>query len=70
MGGKAPRAIAPPPPQPLPVYEPPPAPEPVAAMPTPDDANIDAAKKKKQALMMKRSGRASTMLSDGDDKLG
>ena len=71
MGGKAPKPVPIPAPIPLPVYTPPPLPEPVPAMPTPDDAAIEAAKKKEMALQMQRSGRASTMLSnDDEDTLG
>ena len=71
MGGKKPQLPPVPKPQPLPEYKPPPAPEPIAKMPTPDDAALATAAKKKQAMMMQRSGRASTNITGNeDDKLG
>lgn len=53
---------------------PPPAPAPVV-MPTPDTASITAAKQAQQAAAMARSGRMSTIMSQGNgtggsDKLG
>lgn len=48
-----------------------PEPTPTTAMPTPDDAAVMAAKKKKAAEIQQRSGRLSTILTDaGSDKLG
>lgn len=47
---------------------------PPAVMPTPDDEAVKAAKKRKTAASMQRSGRQSTILTDysdsGSDKLG
>jgi len=44
-------------------------PEP-APMPTIDDAAVKAAKKKSLMSAQQRGGRASTVLTDGEDKLG
>jgi hypothetical protein len=41
-----------------------------AVMPTPDDDAVKAAARRRVAAMQTRSGRVSTFLSDGDDKLG
>ena len=49
------------------------APPPPAApviMPTPDDDALKAARKRKLALDMGRSGRTSTILSDSSETLG
>lgn len=54
MGGKSPKASAPPP---VVIPEP---------TPLPDQAGIDEARKKKQAAAVQRSGRVSTILSDAD----
>lgn len=45
---------------------------PPAVMPTPDDAEVRAAKKRKLASVMQQSGRQSTILTDygTSDKLG
>lgn len=51
-----------------------PAPAPVVAapapMPTIDDAAVKAAKKKSLTAAQQRGGRAATVLTDGEDKLG
>jgi hypothetical protein len=73
MGGlmSKPKVPVMPAPAPLPEYTPPPPTPAPVAMPTPDDTAIMTAKKKKTALEMQRSGRASTVLTDnGDDSLG
>lgn len=66
MGGIA-KIFSPPKPKPTIV---PPAPAPVA--PTPDDGQILLARKKAAAAASRRSGRASTILTDEtlSDKLG
>ena len=49
------------------------APAPVPTMPTPDDLEVQKAKKRSLAEQAARSGRASTILTDyagGTDKLG
>ncbi len=71
MGGifSKPKAPAIPKPQPLPVYEPPPEPEPVPEMPVPDEEGARTDAEKKAALLAKRSGRASTVLTEDDEKL-
>lgn len=50
------------------------APAPVVAapapMPTIDDAAVKAAKKKSLQAAQQRGGRAATVLTDGEDKLG
>lgn len=43
---------------------------PPAVMPTPDDAGVNAAKKKVMAAAATRTGRQSTILTDYGDKLG
>lgn len=49
----------------------PPAPAAPTIMPTPDDDALAAARKRKMAADMSRSGRVSTILSDGSsDTLG
>ena len=48
-----------------------PEPSPTTAMPTPDDAQAMAAKRRKAAEIQARSGRMSTILTDtGSNKLG
>lgn len=51
-----------------------PTPAPVVAapapMPTVDDAAVKAAKKKSLQAAQQRGGRAATVLTDGEDKLG
>ena len=50
---------------------PPPTVEPVPEMPTPDDAQAKAAKRRSIAAQMARRGRASTILTDTTtEKLG
>ena len=53
---------------------PPPPPPPPAVMPTPDDAQVKAAKKKSVARQSALSGRESTLLtsplSGRDEKMG
>lgn len=48
----------------------PPPPAPITPMPIPDDEAVQQAKKRQQAQLVTRSGRASTILSDTGDKLG
>jgi hypothetical protein len=43
---------------------------PPAVMPTTDDERVKAARRRQAAELATRSGRASTILTDGSDKLG
>lgn len=51
----------------LPPKDEPPVP---VVMPLPDDEAVQAAKKRQLAIQMGSGGRASTILSQGSDKLG
>lgn len=44
--------------------------KPPTPMPTADDAAVRAAKRRQLASMQARGGRLSTILTDGEDKLG
>ena len=48
----------------------PPPPAAPTVMPTPDDDALKAARKRKAAQDMSRSGRLSTILSDSSETLG
>lgn len=48
----------------------PPPPKPIKPVEMPDPEAMGADKKRKQAELMKRSGRASTVLTDDADNLG
>lgn len=65
-----PKTPTPPKPVELPEYKPPPEPETVPEMPTPDFEAIARKKKKAQQEQSKRSGRASTFLTEDGEGLG
>ena len=44
--------------------------QPVTPMPTPDDAAVKNAQRKAALAQRQRSGRQSTILSDGNETLG
>lgn len=72
MGGlfSKPKPPKPPAPVKLPEYKPPPEPEKPPEMPTVDDEVVQKKKRRDLAKLSQTSGRASTMLADGESGLG